>query len=66
VFVAGDDADAKATASALLQGFGWAPEEIVDAGGITAARGLELYLPLWLSLMGTFGTPAFNVAVVRA
>ncbi len=66
VFVAGDDADAKAVAAGLLRGFGWAPEEIVDTGGIAAARGLELYLPLWLSLMGTFGTPAFNVSVVRA
>jgi len=66
VFVAGDDADAKALAAGLLGGFGWESEEIVDVGGIAAARGLELYLPLWLSLMGTFGTPAFNVRVVRA
>jgi predicted dinucleotide-binding enzyme len=66
VFVAGDDADAKALASDLLRGFGWASDEIVDVGGIAAARGLELYLPLWLSLMGSFGTPAFNVRVVRA
>jgi predicted dinucleotide-binding enzyme len=66
VFVAGDDADAKALARDLLVGFGWEPDEVVDAGGIAAARGLELYLPLWLSLMGSFGTPSFNVAVVRA
>jgi predicted dinucleotide-binding enzyme len=66
VFVAGDDADAKAVARDLLVGFGWEPAEVVDAGGIAAARGLELYLPLWLSLMGSFGTPSFNVAVVRA
>jgi len=66
VFVAGDDASAKAVAAELLAGFGWEPDEIVDAGGIAAARGLELYLPLWLSLMGSFGTPAFNVSVVRA
>ena len=66
VFVAGDDADAKAVAADLLRGFGWAPGEIVDAGGIGAARGLELYLPLWLSLMGSFGTPEFNVSVIRA
>jgi hypothetical protein len=65
VFLAGDDADAKAVATALLTGFGWAPDEIVDAGGISAARGLELYLPLWLSLMGSFGTPSFNLRVVR-
>ena len=66
VFVAGDDASAKAVAAELLAGFGWEPDEIVDAGGIAAARGLELYLPLWLSLMSSFGTPAFNVSVVRA
>ncbi len=65
VFVAGEDVDAKALASHLLQGFGWDEAEIVDAGGIAAARGLELYLPLWLSLMGSFGSPSFNVAVVR-
>ena len=66
VFVAGDDASAKGVAADLLRGFGWEPDEIVDAGGITAARGLELYLPLWLSLLGSFGTPDFNVSVVRA
>lgn len=65
VFLAGDDADAKAVVRDLLLGFGWEPGEVVDAGGISAARGLELYLPLWLSLMGSFGTPSFNVAVVR-
>ena len=66
VFVAGDDIDAKAVAAALLEGFGWRPEEIIDVGGISAARGLELYLPLWLSLIGSLGSPSFNVSVVRA
>ena len=66
VFVAGDDAEAKARAADLLREFGWGSEEILDVGGIAAARGLELYLPLWLSLMGSFGTPDFNVSVVRA
>jgi len=66
VFVAGDDAEAKAVARDLLLGFGWTSDEVVDAGGIAASRGLELYLPLWLSLMGSFGTPSFNIAVVHA
>jgi len=66
VFVAGDDPDAKAVARDLLIGFGWEESEVIDAGGTAAARGLELYLPLWLSLMGSFGTPSFNVAVVRS
>jgi predicted dinucleotide-binding enzyme len=66
VFVASDSADAKALAADLLHGFGWRSEEIIDLGGIAAARGLELYLPLWLSLMGSLGTAAFNVSVVQA
>ncbi len=65
VFVAGDDADAKAVVRSLLEGFGWASDEILDVGGIAAARGLELYLPLWLDLMGAQGSPAFNIHVVR-
>jgi predicted dinucleotide-binding enzyme len=65
VFVAGDDPDAKQVASALLGSLGWEPDEIVDAGAIVAARGLELYLPLWLSLMGSLGSPTFNIHVVR-
>jgi len=65
VFLAGDDADAKALARGLLRGFGWEDDEVIDVGGIAASRGLELYLPLWLSLLGSFGTPSFNVAVVR-
>ena len=66
VFVAGDSADAKAVAADLLHGFGWQGDEIIDVGGITSARGLELYLPLWLSLMGSFGSRDFNVSIVRA
>jgi predicted dinucleotide-binding enzyme len=65
VFVAGDSAEAKELTAVLLQGFGWTKDEIVDVGAITAARGLELYLPLWLSLLGSLGSPTFNVHVVR-
>ena len=65
VFVAGDDADAKATVTGLLKGFGWTPEHIHDLGGIASARGTEMYLPLWLSLMGSLGTGNFNIKVVR-
>lgn len=65
VLVAGDDPEAKAVVGGLLRGFGWDGEEIVDVGGIASARGLELYLPLWLALMGSLGTASFNVSVVR-
>lgn len=66
VFVAGDDGDAKATVVGLLGELGWARDRVIDLGGLRAARGMEMYLPLWLTLMQTLGTPAFNIKVVRA
>jgi predicted dinucleotide-binding enzyme len=65
VFVCGDDAEAKADVTSLLESFGWSPERIVDLGGIGASRGTEMYIPLWLLLMGALGTPHFNIEVVR-
>jgi predicted dinucleotide-binding enzyme len=64
VFMCGNDDGAKAQVSELLQSFGWPAELIVDLGDITAARGTEMYLPLWLRLMGAVG-PHFNIKVVR-
>lgn len=66
VFVAGEDAAAKETVKGLLQEFGWKGDTVVDLGGIRAARGTEMYLPLWLSLWGVLGTGDFNISVVRA
>ena len=65
-FVAGDDADAKAAVTALLVSAGWGAGDVVDLGGLVAARGMELYLPLWLSLFQAGGSPLFNVSVVRS
>ncbi len=65
VFIAGEDGEAKETVKSLLRGLGWPEANIVDVGGIRAARGLEMYLPLWLSLMMQVG-PDFNIHVVRA
>jgi 8-hydroxy-5-deazaflavin:NADPH oxidoreductase len=63
VFVVGEDAAAKETVKGLLKEFGWSETGIVDLGGIGAARGVEMYLPLWLSLMGALGTADFNIRV---
>jgi predicted dinucleotide-binding enzyme len=63
VFVCGEDAGAKGTVTALLAEFGWPRGSVVDLGGIEAARGTEMYLPLWLRLMGTLDTADFNVQV---
>jgi hypothetical protein len=63
VFVCGNDAQAKDTVNEILKSFGW--KSIVDLGDITAARGTEMVLPLWLRLMGLFQSPNFNFRVVR-
>ena len=66
VFVSGDDDSAKREVTALLRGFGWPEERIIDLGGISTARGTEMYLPLWLSLYGQLQTGDFNIGVIRA
>lgn len=63
VFVCGEDEEAKEAVGELLQSFGWPRESIVDLGGIAAARGTEMYLPLWLRLMSALGTADFNIQV---
>jgi len=65
LFVAGEDAEAKATVVEVLASLGWDRNQIVDLGGVAAARGAEAYLLLWLALMGALGTPQFNVRIVR-
>jgi predicted dinucleotide-binding enzyme len=64
IFVSGNDAGAKATVTTHLQEwFGW--KDVVDLGDITSARGVEMYLPLWVALMSALKTPMFSVRVVR-
>ena len=65
VFVCGEDGDAKGEVEELLESFGWPAERIVDLGGIAAARGTEMYLPLWLALYGKLGSGDFNIALER-
>lgn len=64
VFVSGNDPEAKAQVTDLLQsGFGW--PSVIDLGDISTARGTEMLLPLWVRLFGVFETPMFNFAIVR-
>jgi predicted dinucleotide-binding enzyme len=65
VFIAGNDQEAKAAVVALLEEFGWQAEDILDLGDLTAARGLEMVLPLWVRLMMVQGSAAFNFKIVR-
>ena len=64
IFVCGNDPSAKTkTAEILTTWFGW--KTVVDLGDITAARAVEMYLPLWVRLFGSFKNPNFNVKIVK-
>jgi predicted dinucleotide-binding enzyme len=64
LFICGNDAGAKAQVTDILRkGFGW--KTVIDLGDITAARGTEMFLTLWIRLMGAFKSAEFNVAIVR-
>jgi predicted dinucleotide-binding enzyme len=63
VFAAGDDAGARQLVVALLRELGW--QDVVELDGLQNARGLEMWLPLWVRLMGALGTAEFNIKLVR-
>jgi hypothetical protein len=66
MFVSGNDQGAKdwVHRELLERWFGW--EQVLDLGDITAARGQEMWMPLWLRLMGAAGTAAFNLRIVAS
>jgi hypothetical protein len=63
LFLCGNDSQAKAKVADILKSFGW--KSIIDLGDITAARGMEMLLPIWLRLMGLYQSPDFNFKIVR-
>jgi predicted dinucleotide-binding enzyme len=64
MFVSGNDGEAKGQVTGWLkEWFGW--KHVVDLGDITAARGMEMYLPIWLRIWGAVGTGVFNVKIVQ-
>jgi predicted dinucleotide-binding enzyme len=63
VFAAGDDPEARKVVVDLLRELGW--RDVVELDGLQNARGLEMWLPLWVRLMGAFGTAEFNLKLVR-
>ena len=64
LFICGNDADARrAVVGWMREWFGW--RIIHDLGDISAARGMEMILPIWIRLMLTLGTPSFNFHIQR-
>lgn len=65
VFVAGDSLAARRETRNLVVELGWLEEEVVDLGGLSAARGLEAYNVLAMSVWAAVGEP-FNLRLVTA
>jgi predicted dinucleotide-binding enzyme len=63
LFISGNDTTAKQQVTELAGSYGW--RNIIDLGDISTARGSEMFLPLWLRLMGALGTPMFNIAIIK-
>jgi predicted dinucleotide-binding enzyme len=66
VFVAGDDAAAKAAVVGLLRQFGWPERAILDVGQLSAARGLEAGVLFWVTLRLAIGHNRFNFHVAQS
>lgn len=61
-FICGNDKEAKSKVIELLCEIGWKKEAVLDLGDITASRGTEATLLLWLRIWGaTLGTFSFKV-----
>ena len=63
MFIAGDDAAAKGTVSALLAATGW---DVADLGGIAASRWLEAMCMTWVAYGATNGTWDHAFKLLRA
>ena len=64
LFICGNDAAAKAQVRELATSFGWPAEDVLDLGDISAARGTETYLLLWLRLVAVADAWRVSVKVV--
>jgi len=60
-FVCGNDPQAKAQVVEIIRAIGW--KNPIDLGDITAARGLEMMLPIFVRLVGTLHTRIFNFKI---
>jgi predicted dinucleotide-binding enzyme len=63
IFVAGNDQQAKAQVQKILGEFGW--NSVIDLGDISASRGTEMWLALWVRIMMKYQSPMFNLHIHR-
>ena len=66
IFICGNHDDSKNKIKHfLVDNFGWKADHILDLGGIESARTSEAYVPFWVTMMQSLGTPMFNIKIVR-
>jgi len=64
VFLSGNDSAAKAQVEKILkEWFGW--KSVIDLGDIKTARGVEMILPLWVTLRMKYQIPNFNFHITK-
>ncbi|HEU4513187.1 MAG TPA: NAD(P)-binding domain-containing protein [Nocardioidaceae bacterium] len=63
MFAAADDAEARGLVVSLLTALGW--RDVIEFEELSAARGMEMWLPLWVRVMARLGTADFNLRIVR-
>jgi predicted dinucleotide-binding enzyme len=63
MFVCGNQAEAKAAVTEILNQFGWT--DIIDLGDITNSRGTEMMLPIWVRTYMATGNGYFGFKIVR-
>lgn len=67
LFLCGDDPAAKRQVGEwLMEWFGWTPAAVIDLGDISASRGTEMVLPLWIRIMMARQSADFNFHVAAA
>jgi predicted dinucleotide-binding enzyme len=64
-YISGNDEEAKSEVRKLLIQFGWNEENLFDLGDISGARAAESLLLIWLRVLGTLKTGAFNFKLIR-
>jgi len=64
VFISGNDESAKDEVKGILKSFGWLSKNIIDLGDITSARATEMYLAMWVRILGVINTGTFNIKIV--
>lgn len=62
-FVCGNDAEAKQLVTGLLTDLGH--RDVIDLGDLSAARGAEAMMLIWLRLWSVVGSVAFTYKIVR-